>query len=382
MRILRAVCLVVPFAVACVERSESAIERAGTTADVVVGEDGGASAGATARSEAGIRTFDTLSSGAAVIRRVAAPRVPFDGLLSLIWERSSFEEDSVLLFPTDVQFSSRGLLVFDAGSRQVRVFDSSTGTFLRTLGREGQGPGELSASFWFQGSYHRPVSFDATQRRLTHLAGARDSLVTLFFPRDRRWSSTCALNDDTTLGYAAAVDAESDLLLTVGDRVVDSLAYPFENLRSEHFMARQAIVRQLDDSSCAVLTAYQSSFAVVTLSRGTLLGVYPESAAVMKVNVVVSDTGKSVVSTLPRGTRVGPFDARVWREYVLVLFGGRTALAGRTIDVFTRDDLKYRGSLVLPQKAKRMAVRGDSLIVIGERDYYPTLSLLMLRAKR
>jgi hypothetical protein len=144
-------------------------------------------------------------------------------------------------------------------------------------------------------------------------------------------------------------------------------------------MARQSIVRQLDDSSCAVLTAYQSRFAVVTQSRRPLLGVYPESAGVMKVDVVVSDNGKSVVSTLPRGARVGPFDARVWRDYVLVLFGGRTALAGRTIDVFTRADLRYRGSLVLPQKAKRMAVRGDSLIVIGERDDYPTLSLLILR---
>ena len=57
----------------------------------------------------------------------------------------------------------------------------------------------------------------------------------------------------------------------------------------------------------------------------------------------------------------------------------RTALAGRTIDVFSREELTYRGSLVLPTQSKRIAVRGDSLIVIGERDDYPALSLLIFQ---
>jgi len=382
MRMLPAACLVVAFAVACADRNAPGNGSDGATIEAVPGVAGGAASDATARSADGISTFDSAAEVATPARRLVPPRVPFAGVLSLVWERRSFEEDTVLLLPADVQFSSRGLLVFDAGSRHVRIFDASTGTLVSTLAREGRGPGELSASFWFQGSFDRPVSFDATQRRLTLLAGERDSLVTLLFPRDRRWASTCALTDGITLGYAAAVNAESDLLLAAGDRVVDSLSYPFEELRAEHFMGRQAIVRQLDDSSCAVLTAYQSRFAVITRSRGPLLGVYPESAAVMKVDVVTSDNGKSIVSTLPRGARVGPLDARMWRDYVLVLFGGHSALAERTIDVFSRADLKYRGSLVLPSKAKRMAVRGDSLIVIGERDDYPTLALFMLRSQK
>lgn len=379
MRWLLGALLVGTFASACEDGSAPADPRAGATAEAGSGQGSEASLGVAAIAEAGVTTFDLPSSDAENGRRVNLPRFPFAGALSLIWTRTSFEEDTVLLYPTDVQFSAHGLLVFDAGSRQVRVFESSTGRLVSTLGREGRGPGELSPSFWFQGSYDRPVSFDATQRRLTHLARARDSMVTLPFPRNRRWMSTCALDDSLTLGYASATSAESDVLLAVGERVVDSMSNPFEELRAEHFMARQVIVRQLDDSSCAVLTAYQRQFAVIERNRTVRLGVYPESSTVMRVDVVISDNGKSVVSSLPRGARVGPADARAWREYLLVLFRGRTTLAERTIDVFAREDLTYQGSLVLPTKAKRMTVRGDSLIVIGERNDYPTLALLILR---
>lgn len=379
-RFLRAL-LVGTFASACADDRAPAIQRAGAVAEVGLGQRSEAPPGATANAGVRIATIDSLPSEAADNPRVALPRVPFAGALSLVWERLSFEEDTVLLYPSDVQFSSRGLLVFDAGSRQLRVLSSSTGKLVSTFGREGKGPGELSPSFWFQGSYGRPVSFDANQRRLTQLTGERDSLVTLPFPRNRRWSSTCALDDSLTLGYASSASAESDLLLVAGERVVDSISNPFEDLRAEHFMARQAILRQLDDSSCAVLTAYQRRFAVISRDRTVRLGVYPESSAVMQVNVVTADDGKSILSSLPRGARVGPADARAWREYVLVLFAGRTTLAGRTIDVFAREDLTYQGSLVLPSKARRMSVHGDSLVVIGERNDYPTVSLFILRPR-
>lgn len=315
-------------------------------------------------------------------RGLDAPRFRFAGSLSVLWERTSAEADTVLLAPSDIQFASPGLLVFDAGARRVRVFETSSGRLLRSFGREGRGPGELSASFWFQGSRTRPVGFDATQRRLTRFSNDGDSLETLPFPRDRRWSSTCALDDVHTLGYAASTTPTSDLLIAIGDRVIDSIPYPFKEFEAEHFMARQAIVRQLDDSSCAILTAYQSRFATIGGAFQTRLGVYAESAGPLRVNVVSSNDGKSIVSTLPRGARVGPSDARGWREYVLVLFDGRTRLAGRLLDVYSRGSLTYVGSLVLPTKARRFAVFGDSLAVLGERDYYPSMTLLLLRLDR
>lgn len=309
--------------------------------------------------------------------RLAAPRHSYPARLVRLWERAGRDSDSLLLAPSDVQFSRLGLLVFDAGENSVRAFGSSSGQPLFSAGRAGRGPGELGGSFWFQGTYARPASFDALQRRLTLLASAPASLTSVPLPKNRRWVSTCALDAERTFG-TAGTDRQPDFLTVVGERVVDSLSLPWPHLQALPFLTRQSIVRQLDDSSCAILVAYQSRFAVLTAGGLLTTGSFAESSAVVVPDTVVHAVGKSWTVRLPKGTRRGPSDARAWRGQVVVLFGGRTRDADRVLDVHRRSDLTYVGSIRLPHLASRIAISGDTLAVLGESEDYPLLAVYLI----
>jgi hypothetical protein len=140
-------------------------------------------------------------------------------------------------------------------------------------------------------------------------------------------------------------------------------------------------VRQADDTSCAVLPVYQSVFAIYTSQSGFLAGQFVEGGPPVSASISSSDGGTSGSITLPKGTMPGPMDARVWRDHLAVLFEGRSRHRRRVLDLYRRDDLSYVGSLVLPMRAARIAVSGDTLAVLGERDDYPVVAVLLLRGR-
>jgi hypothetical protein len=120
---------------------------------------------------------------------------------------------------------------------------------------------------------------------------------------------------------------------------VDSLPIPWPEFSAEHFVVRQSFIRQLDDTSCVMLAAYQSRFATYDPRSGFLSGTFIEAADVVRAVVRRNAEGGGRTTSLPRGTRRGPLDARAWRDAVLVLFAGRTGFAHRMLDVYRRSDL-------------------------------------------
>ena len=64
-------------------------------------------------------------------------------ILDLVLGRTSDDSNAVFFRPRDIAVDSEGsIYVLDHGNDRVQVFDAQ-GRFLRTIGREGQGPGEL-----------------------------------------------------------------------------------------------------------------------------------------------------------------------------------------------------------------------------------------------
>ena len=83
------------------------------------------------------------------------------------------DDDNYLFYqPTDVLTDSDGrIYVFDSGKTRVQVFDPD-GTFLRTLGREGSGPGEFRSQGGFVTVYtiiaaDHLIAYDYAQSRLS-----------------------------------------------------------------------------------------------------------------------------------------------------------------------------------------------------------------------
>lgn len=79
------------------------------------------------------------------------------------------------------------------------------------------------------------------------------------------------------------------------------------------------------------------------------------------------------------GATMGPVDAARWRDYLLVLFEGKTAQRRRIVDMYRIDDLGYAGSFLLPSRSLRIGAHHDSLVVIGEENEFPTLSLFEIK---
>jgi hypothetical protein len=73
------------------------------------------------------------------------------------------------------------IAVVDAGVPHIKVF-SPTGVFQRTIGRQGQGPGEFNSIGWVQLSGDTLIVYDGSQRRIT-LLGLDGAVYATLIPR-------------------------------------------------------------------------------------------------------------------------------------------------------------------------------------------------------
>lgn len=309
---------------------------------------------------------------------LSAPRTAVAVRFSRLWEFASSDVDTVLMAPFDVHLSALGILVFDQGASAIRVFDATTGRFVRSVGSRGKGPGEFTVAGWFQGAYERPVVFDGIQRRLTPIAQPFDTLRSQSIAAGESWGSTCALDANRTLGTAFR-SKQPEFLIAAGGRVVDSMYNPWPALHAMHYVARQSVIRQLDDTTCAIATLFQGDFAILTGDGDLMKGTYIEPASPVEQRVRKYNDGVERRSIrLAPGARIGARDIRGWRDRTVILYGGRSKHAGRLLDFYSRTSMAYEGSLVLPFVAQRISVHGDTLVAIGSRDDYPVIAAFLL----
>jgi hypothetical protein len=326
--------------------------------------------------------------------RLAAPRFAFDGRIEWMAETPSSLADSTLLLPTDLQFARAGLLVFDAGASRIRVVNWSPRLSVASYGRAGRGPGEHSIALRFQGTYDRPMAFDRENRRHSRLERIADSIGTAPAP-NRPIKSSCLLGDGISLGTISANDMEFfrnrsssgdpiqqvDLVASRGSEVIDSSSLPLPELLRIAPIGRQAVTQQLDDSTCVLIAYYQSQFAVTARSaRGGPRPMLRQCHRWIR-NRWCRTRGGRLGSECREGAKISAIDARAWRDMILVLYEGSTRQAGKLLDVYRRSDLTYRGSFVLPDKADRIAVSGDTLAVIAERGDTPIIQLFRLSSQ-
>lgn len=291
--------------------------------------------------------------------RWAAPRRSAQLALRSLWRHDSENGKLEFLYPAEVQFSSSGLLVFDYGEKHIKVLNAANGSLRRVAGRKGSGPGEFNGPITLFGTWSRPMAVEFSVGRVTSLS--EPSLIPVSVARSGRWATGCAWGEDQILFQAFRHNKYDNFVSTVGEnaRIVDSVALPWPRLLALPFIARQAGLRQLDDTTCAVLPLYHQEFGVLTTSGVATLGMHIEELppAVGKVEA----SGNSRISSIARGAKRGGIDARAWRDAIVVLFVGVTPLRGRILDVFSRANLRYRGSIELPFEASRIAIKATPL---------------------
>ncbi len=109
-----------------------------------------------------------------------------------------FTPESILRFPDNIHFDTKGHLIWDEGSPPVRVFDAEGG-FIRTFGHPGAGPGELGRFIRLTiGPNGYFYVLDGTQRR-----------VSVFTP-DYEFAYSFPM--DTGFVEQVAIDSQGNLL--------------------------------------------------------------------------------------------------------------------------------------------------------------------------
>lgn len=320
----------------------------------------------------------TGASAASAAPEFASPRRSLGFALRLLWKTDTTSVAEASVHPFDIHFSDRGLLVMDVGDSRLNLLDSRTGTTLARAGGEGAGPNELRGVVTVFGTRTRPMLLEFQSGRVAELGGGNAALIPVSASRAKVWTSGCAWGDGRLLLNKIGPTPFEYFVSTIGrdPEIVDSLAMPWPRLLAQAFIARQARLRQVDDSTCAILPAYYPEFALLSPSRPIVTGRHIEELpAAVGVDTKV---GNATEHTVARGAKHGHRDARAWRDAVIILFEGTSEHKGRVLDVFSRKDLLYRGSMLLPFEGGKIAISGDTLAVVGEENFYPVVAAFLL----
>lgn len=312
--------------------------------------------------------------------RWSAPRRDAGLALTILWRSDQIGSGAELLYPIDVQFSSVGLLVFDHGAKQIKAVDGASGRHRFVAGRGGSGPGEFSGPVTFLGTWAQPMAVEFSVGRLTQVVRTGE-LRDVRVSHTSRWATGCTWGRDAILFQAAGHRTHDYFVSTTGEsaKTIDSLAMPWPRLLPLGFMARQAPLRQLDDSTCAMMPLYNREFGLFSRGEEPRLGTHVEELPPARSREASS--GKMRVESVAPGAKPGGVDVRAWRDAILVLFAGQGRQRFRTLDIYSRNDLSYRGSVALPFEGTRIAVRGDTLAIVGEDDFSPVVAVFLLRPR-
>lgn len=307
----------------------------------------------------------------------SAPRRAGPLRLRALWRSDGLSSLPALPYPSDIQFAEQGLAVYDYGEKRIHVIDAASGRPRFAVGRRGPGPAEFGdRPVWFFGTWSRLMAVEFSDGRITALVP--DKLQNVRVSREGRWATGCAWGSNEVLLQTSGHDVYDYFVSTTGEtaRIVDSIAAPWPRHRAQPFIVRQGPLRQADDSTCALLPLYEQEFALIAPNREARLGMHIEPLPEAKE--LLESNGRMRSSSLAKGARKGALDARAWRGFLIVLFQGTSNYRRRILDLYDRHTLSYQGSTLLPFEASRFAIRGDTLVMIGDDDDEPLLAAYLL----
>jgi hypothetical protein len=284
--------------------------------------------------------------------------------------------------PVDLRFSHLGLLVSDAGDLSVRALNAGNGVERWRVGRYGRGPWEFVAPPLLIGTWAEPVALEAAVGRI-HEFRKLSARATSQMIRDRQWTTGCVLRPNALITQSSSSPVGMSYYVSqFGDeaRVADSFPHPIERLQHVGFFVRQTPLAQVDDSSCAFIPAYHGEFALMDATGTFEHGFAVESLPPAEMSVEKTERGARY--SVARGAVAGYLDARAWRDKLLILFEGRSRDKGKLLDVYNRRTLRYEGTILLPVRATRIAVSGDTIAILGvTQEDEPTIVIGLLKPK-
>lgn len=294
-----------------------------------------------------------------------------------LWSLNADGMLNVAEFPLGIKFAKQGLIVYDQAVPRLVILDGANGRVRFTAGRRGSGPGEFTGKpVAISGTWSAPFTVEFGTGRVMALVDRQLKKIEV---ADQLWTGFgCSLGSDGLLLQKGGAGAYDLYVVRPGSRgeIEDSVAYPWARSISPWLVVRQTRQIQLGEDGCLLLPWYSDDIGIIQWKRAPLvrrqIEPYPEAQA------DVQAAGKSRRIGLALGTKPAAIAASPWRDKILVLFRGRTDRHHRIIDIYSRGNLAYQGSLLLPTVASDISVSGDTLAVLAEVEDEPVLNVYLL----
>lgn len=302
---------------------------------------------------------------------------------SLVWSRRGTIDDTLLLQPGRMFATEALLWVVDYSPPRLVQFDATDGRVLKSIGREGRGPGEWVGPLSFVGVRGDSVGvFDVGSRRLawtspTHRVKS-EAVSTLALAQ-----LACVSGSDGLLAASVGrvgANVVTRVIRTAGatNRVVSNSTLPWPSLRNLTPAASQVTIAPTA-SGCIMGPMYGSSVA-----RFDREGAFVDTISMIEsipLPIIESERrGRGfAVSVAERSVR-GVISLTRFGQYLVVAFGGRSAHRDRLLDFYDWESGRYSGSLLSPLELRD--VRGtESMLYVQSVDEFGLYRIQALRLR-
>ena len=220
------------------------------------------------------RIFTALAIGASVLVTVQAQELTFTLHEQLIiGDDEEAPSEYLFYYPEIVRTDSQGnIYVKDAKSADVRVFDAN-GRYVTTVGKRGEGPGELREVFGMHvDGDDRVIVADRMSRRLTIFTDMGKSFTTKSLAEDGRTiapNPILSLDNSFVLKYVKLfANPEGDPRSIKDDRVLHTHDTDFNRLET---FAQLDDIYDMDDPFLNAYSAWSDAMNVATNGTDTIV---------------------------------------------------------------------------------------------------------------
>lgn len=270
-----------------------------------------------------------------------------------------------LLNPLLIASRGRMLYVVDYGDKAVKAFDWG-GRLAWAVGRHGRGPGEFMNPTDVQVDAEGNVWVnDPPNNRVTVLRP--DGGVAAMFAPEKPAHRLLPLHDGTFLGIGSAGEGLLGYRYAPGGKVAGTLGLP-ASLRGVGMLARDGRVAVAPTGRAVVITFLYGDRLILWNSAARRLTALPGVEPVAFPGLLHWRTPEGArVTRLALDATRATLSVTADDRFAYLLFGGRTAQAGRIVDRYELATGRYAGSYLLPQPVTGItAVPGGFAALIAD----------------
>lgn len=302
-------------------------------------------------------------------RRVLAPEY------DTIWHYGGIH-DTLFGAPTRLAATpDNALYVLDPMLQQVARF-SAQGAVEWSWGSKGEGPGEIA----------NVRALDVAADGGVLLADSGNCRLVFLSPSGLLEREQTVVCDDFSLIEGVALLSSGNVILDTNRMALPwilvspdggqvDMTPPWSGFETLHFLQRYGNTAASDDD--VWVFGFETGNGWFAMQHQQVLGTYPYVEHTDFPDIIVTRSETTTMWRMATRPAYSAFSMDVWRDTMYVIPGGHTRHRMRVVDKYDVTNGRYLYSQGLPDVVANLAVTGDRIFVLDDRELYPQITSLV-----